>query len=150
MSCSNILSVCVDNYLQETEERLLQQIVVDEDLKGNLESCQKLKHLPSLHSIKQINKRSPVAKKRGGSRRGGGGLSSRARGAFSGGAVRKGQKALGTILNNRKSKFGSATKFAGGGIKRKGGFLRKAGKYAVVGLAGKWIPCLCVHFIVMK
>ena len=107
-----------------------------------MESCQKLKQFPSLHSIKQINKRSPVAKKRGGSRRGGGGLSSRARGAFSGGAVRKGQKALGTILNSRKSKFGSATKFAGGGIKRKGGFLRKAGKYAVVGLAGKWISCL--------
>merc|ERR1712080_316365 len=61
-------------------------------------------------------------------------VSSGIRSAFSGKTGRKGQKVLGTILGSKKGVFGTGRKSTKG-IKRKGSILRKAGKYAVVGLA---------------
>ena len=92
---------------------------------------------------KHIHKRSPVAKKRGGikssSRSRGssrGRISSSIRKAITGSKGGKGQRVLKTLLGGKKGKLGNVGKVANKGVKRKGGFLRKAGKYAVVGLAG--------------
>ena len=140
MSCPSILSVCEDNYLQEREEELLERIIVQEHLRNSLEFCQNLNQAVSSLEAKHIEKRSPKKKGSsggGGRSRGGGRVSSKVRSAFSSSAGRKGQKALSSILHSRKKTFGTPGKFGATGVKRKGGILRKVGKYAVVGLAGK-------------
>ena len=93
---------------------------------------------------RNINKRSPVAKKRGRSRtkstssssRNRGRASSKVRKAFSRNVGRKGQKILGNIFGRKKGVLGSGGKLAAGGVKRKGSIFKKVGKYAVAGLAG--------------
>ena len=85
-----------------------------------------------------------MAKKRGGSRgisrsssSSRGRISSSIRKAITRSKGAKGQKVLRTLFGGKKGKLGNVGKVANKGVKRKGGFLRKAGKYAVVGLAGK-------------
>ena len=48
----------------------------------------------------------------------------------------KGQKVVSTLFGGKKGNLGRLGKIPSKGVKRKGGFLRKAGKYAVIGLAG--------------
>ena len=149
MSCPSILSVCEDDYLRDQEEHLLENIIVDENLKESLEYCQHLKEASTALAAKHIYKRSPVAKKRGGSRGSGnsrgssrstgssrGSISSKVRAAFSGSGRRKSQKVLSTVFGNKKRKFGGGAKLSSKNVKRKGGIFKKIGKYAVVGLAG--------------
>ena len=149
MNCPSILAFCEDQYLQDQEQKLLEKIIVEENLKQSLEFCQTLHHENSKLDEKRINKRSAVAKKRGGSKgssrsgtRGRGRLSSNIRSVFSGNPGRKSQKALSGILGSKKGTFGTGRKIAKKGVKRKGGFLKKAGKYVVIGLAGMMINIL--------
>ena len=101
-----------------------------------MEFCQSLNQDISSLESKRINKRSPIARKKGGRRGGSGRVSSKVRSAFSGSVGKKGQKALSAILLNRnKNKFGTPSRTVAKGVKRKSGVLRKVGKYAVVGLA---------------
>jgi hypothetical protein len=145
LSCPSILTVCEDEPLQDQEDQLLEKFIVDKNLEESLEFCQNLNVVHSRLQGRRLDKRSPIAKKRGGSRGSSrtsssnrGRVSSSIRSAFSGKTGRKGQKVLGTILGSKKGKgvFGTGRKSATKGVKRKGSFLRKAGKYAVVGLAG--------------
>ena len=143
LSCPSILTVCEDEQLQDQEDQLLKKFIVDENLKESLAFCQNLNVINSRLQARHLDKRSPIAKKRGG-RRGSSKTSSSSRGrvsssirsAFSGKTGRKGQKVLDTILGSKKGVFGTGRKSTTKGIKRKGSILRKAGKYAVVGLAG--------------
>ena len=137
LNCPSILTVCEDEQLQVQGDQFLKKLIVDENIKESLNLCDNLKQ------NRHLEKRSPVAKKRGG--RGGssrtssssrGRLSSRIRSGVAGTAGRKGQKVLGSIFGSKKGMFGSGRKFATKGVKRKGSILRKAGKYAIIGLAG--------------
>ena len=143
LSCPSILSLC-DDFGDDQEEKMLEHIVIDETIKEALEFCQSFYQAETELVARNINKRSPVAKKRGRSRtsstssssKNRGRVSSNVRKAFSGNVGRKGQKILGNIFGRKKGVLGSGGKLATGGVKRKGSIFKKVGKYAVAGLAG--------------
>ena len=143
MSCPSILSLC-DDFGDDQEEKMLEHIVIDEKIKEALEFCQSFYQVETELVARNINKRSPVAKKRGRGRtsstssssKNRGRVSSNVRKAFSGNVGRKGQKILGNIFGRKKGVLGSGGKLAAGGVKRKGSIFKKVGKYAVAGLAG--------------
>ena len=137
LSCPSILSICEDDYLKQREEEFLRRIIVEEHLRHSLEFCQTMNQATSSSIVKRIDKRSPAAKKKGGRRGSSGRITSKVRSVLSRNTGRNSQKGLGAILLNKKKSFGAPGKFAAKGVKRKGGILRKVGKYAVVGLAGK-------------
>ena len=133
--------MCENDSLKVQEKHLLRDMILNSDRKDSWEFCQN--QIYDSLDEKHIHKRSPVAKKRGGSRGSSrsssssrGRISSSIRKAFTGSRGGKGQKALRTLFGGKKGKLGNVGKVANKGVKRKGGFLRKAGKYAVVGLAG--------------
>ena len=135
-----ILDVCKNDYVQDQEDVLLQGIVEKSIRKASWKLCQTQTKSQAHLRRKHIYKRSPVAKKRGGSR--GSSRSSKSRigssirKAFTGGRGGKGQKVVSTLFGGKKGNLGRLGKIPSKGVKRKGGFLRKAGKYAVIGLAG--------------
>ena len=135
-----ILDVCKNDYVKDQEDILLQGIIEKSNRKTSWKVCQSQTKSEAHLSGKHVYKRSPVAKKRGGSR--GSSRSSKSRigssirKAFTGGRGGKGQKAVSTLFGGKKGNLGRLGKIPSKGVKRKGGFLRKAGKYAVIGLAG--------------
>ena len=139
LECIEILDACENDSLKVQEKQLLRDMILNSDLKESWEFCQNQVY-DSLDE-KHIHKRSPVAKKRGGgssrsrsSSRGR--ISSSIRKAITGSKGAKGQKVLKTLFGSKKGKIGNVGKVANKSVKQRGGFLRKAGKYAVVGLAG--------------
>ena len=126
--------------------------------KDSWEFCQTLAQNDDSLKSKHIAKRSPVAKKRG---RGRGNsrpssksrsrITSNIRSTITGSRGGKGQKVLSTLFGRKKGKLGNVGRVGNTGVKRKGGFLRKAGKYAVVGLAGKrFIKSLHVIYVMLQ
>ena len=116
-------------------------MILISDRKDSWEFCQN--QIYDSLDDKHIHKRSPVAKKRGGSKSSSrsrsssrGRISSSIRKAITGSKGAKGQKVLKTLFGSKKGKIGNVGKVANKSVKQRGGFLRKAGKYAVVGLAG--------------
>lgn len=138
--------MCEVDFLRHQENKLLRDIAMKSDGKKLWDFCQTIKQNEDSLKANRIAKRSAVAKKRG--RSGGNSrpssksrsrIPSSVRSTFTGGRRGKGQKVLRTLFGRKKGKLGNVGQIANKGVKRKGGFLRKAGKYAVVGLAGKKI-----------
>ena len=132
--------MCKNDNVKDQEDILLQGISEKSNRKASWKLCQFQTKSQAHLRGKHIYKRSPVAKKRGGNR--GSSRSSKSRigsslrKAFTGGRGGKGQKVVSTLFGGKKGNLGRLGKIPSKGVKRKGGFLRKAGKYAVIGLAG--------------
>ena len=133
--CNDYLYFCMDSHVKEITEKLSTLSLNSEFVRAVIDRCGE-------HEAVRGRPRSKRSPGKGGGRGGGGG--GRSRSSSVGSRVRNtGRKIISSLANRGKNKGISGGSSVSGGTKKKHKTLKKFGKYAVAGLAGKGNKDIC-------